>query len=60
MGRADGGGQQTFGAVGLNKLYRVPSYIDYLLDEADLEATYRIYKRQLHLLQWRSKQNPGR
>jgi len=46
--------EQSFGAAGLNNLYRVPSYFDYLLDEADLVETYRIHKRQLQLLQWRS------
>jgi hypothetical protein len=49
---------QSFGAVGLNNLYRVPGYFDYLLDEADLVATYRIHKRQLQLLQWRSPAKP--
>jgi hypothetical protein len=43
--------QQSYGAAGLNNLYRVPDYFDYLLDEADLVATYRIHKRQLQLLQ---------
>lgn len=46
--------EQSFGAAGLNNLYRVPGYFDYLLDEADLALTYRIHRRQLQLLQWRS------
>ena len=50
--------EQSFGAAGLNNLYRVPSYFDYLLDEADLAETYRIHKRQLQLLQWRSAPRP--
>ena len=50
--------EQSFGAAGLNNLYRVPDYFDYLLDEADLTETYRIHKRQLQLLQWRSEPKP--
>lgn len=50
--------QQSFGAAGLNNLFRVPSYFEYLLDEADLETTYRIHKRQLQLLQWKSAPKP--
>lgn len=43
--------QQSYGAAGLNNLFRVPDYFDYLIDEADLAATYRLHKRQLQLLQ---------
>ncbi len=50
--------EQSFGAAGLNNLYRVPSYFDYLLDEADLEASYRVHKRQLQLLQWHTAKKP--
>ncbi|HEX7855626.1 MAG TPA: sulfotransferase [Sphingobium sp.] len=50
--------EQSFGAAGLNNLYRVPDYFDYLLDELDLVETYRIHKRQLQLLQWRSPPRP--
>jgi hypothetical protein len=50
--------EQSFGAAGLNNLYRVPGYFDYLLDEADLAQTYRIHKRQLQLLQWQSPAKP--
>jgi hypothetical protein len=50
--------EQSFGAAGLNNLYRVPGYFDYLLDEADLTLTYRIHKRQLQLLQWRAAAKP--
>jgi hypothetical protein len=50
--------EQSFGAVGLHNLYRVPSYFDYLLDEADLEQTYRVHKRQLQCLQWRAERRP--
>ncbi len=50
--------EQSFGAAGLNNLYRVPDYFDYLLDEADLAASYRVHKRQLQLLQWRQPRRP--
>ncbi|KHK91789.1 sulfotransferase family protein [Novosphingobium malaysiense] len=50
--------EQSFGAAGLHNLYRVLGYFDYLLDEADLVETYRIHKRQLQLLQWRSPRKP--
>lgn len=50
--------EQSFGAAGLNNLYRVPDYFDYLLDEADLVQTYRIHKRQLQCLQWKSPAKP--
>ena len=50
--------EQSLGAAGLNNLYKVPSYFDYLLDELDLVETYRIHKRQLQLLQWRSDPRP--
>lgn len=50
--------QQSWGAAGLNNLYRVPQYFDWLLDEADLAATYRIHKRQLQCLQWQSQPKP--
>lgn len=50
--------EQSFGAAGLNNLYRVPSFFNYLLEEADLEASYRVHKRQLQLLQWRTSTKP--
>ncbi len=50
--------EQSFGAAGLNNLYRVPSYFEYLMDELDLVETYRIHKRQLQLLQWKSAPKP--
>jgi hypothetical protein len=50
--------EQSFGAAGLNNLYRVPGYFDYLLDEADLALTYRVHKRQLQLLQWSFEPKP--
>jgi hypothetical protein len=45
---------QTFAQAGFYNYLRVPSYFDYLLDHADLAATYRVHKRQLQLLQWRA------
>lgn len=50
--------EQSFGAAGLHNLFHIPSYFDYLLDEADLAETYRVHKRQLQLLQWRSPPRP--
>ncbi|MDE2405566.1 MAG: sulfotransferase [Sphingomonadales bacterium] len=50
--------QQSWGAVGLHNLYRVPQYFDWLLDEADLVQTYRVHKRQLQCLQWRREPKP--
>ena len=50
--------EQSLGAAGLNNLYRVPSYFDYLLQDADLEASYRVHKRQLQLLQWGTERKP--
>jgi len=50
--------QQSWGAVGLNNLYRVPGYFDWLMDEADLVETYRVHKRQLQCLQWREERKP--
>ena len=50
--------EQSYGAAGLHNLYRVPSYFDWLMDELDLVETYRIHKRQLQLLQWRSERKP--
>jgi hypothetical protein len=50
--------QQSWGAAGLNNLYRVPGYFDWLLDGLDLAETYRVHKRQLQCLQWRSERKP--
>ena len=50
--------QQSWGAAGLHNLYRVPQYFDWLLDGADLTETYRVHKRQLQCLQWRSEPRP--
>lgn len=50
--------EQSFGAAGLHNLYRVPEYFDYLMDELDLVESYRIHKRQLQCLQWKSERKP--
>jgi hypothetical protein len=50
--------EQSFGAAGLQNLFRVPDYFDYIMDELDLVETYRIHKRQLQLLQWQSPRRP--
>lgn len=46
--------EQGYAAAGFFNLYDVPGYFDYLMNDLDLEAAYRIHKRQLQLLQWRS------
>jgi hypothetical protein len=50
--------QQSYGAAGLQNLFHVPDYFDYLMDELDLVATYRIHRRQLQLLQWHAPTRP--
>jgi len=50
--------QQSYGAAGLQNLFSVPDYFDYLMDDLDLAATYRVHKRQLQLLQWRVEPKP--
>jgi Sulfotransferase family len=47
--------EQSYAAAGFNNLFRVPSYFDYLVDELDFEAAYRVHRRQLQLLQWRAE-----
>ena len=49
--------EQTGAAAGFFNLYDVPSYFDFLMNEADLAAAYRVHKRQLQLLQWRQLQS---
>jgi hypothetical protein len=50
--------EQSYGAAGLNNLLRVPQYFEWLMDGLDLTETYRIHKRQLQCLQWRTKPKP--
>jgi hypothetical protein len=46
--------EQTYAAAGFHNMLRVPSFFDYLVEEADFIPAYRAHKRQLQLLQWRS------
>ena len=46
---------QTFAAAGFHNIMSVPSYFDYLISQLDMTATYRVHKRQLQLLQWKSE-----
>lgn len=46
--------EQSYGAVSLYALYDAPSHFDYLMRRVDMRATYRVYRRQLQLLQWRA------
>ncbi len=45
--------EHSYAAAGFHNLYRVPGYFDYLMDELDFDAAYRVHHRQLQLLQWR-------
>lgn len=45
---------QSFAAIGFHNYMNVPSYAAYLFAELDLEAAYRVHRRQLQLLQWRA------
>jgi hypothetical protein len=46
--------EQSYAAAGLLNLYDVPAYFEYLMDGLDLAAAYRVHKRQLQLLKWKS------
>jgi hypothetical protein len=39
--------------------FSMPGYFDWLIDEADMAATYRWHRRFLQLLQWRHPEGPG-
>jgi Sulfotransferase family len=45
--------EHSHAAAGLQNLYNVPSYFDFLMTALDLTAAYRVHHRQLQLLQWR-------
>lgn len=45
--------EQAVAAAGFHNLYDVPDFFDFLITKLDLEAAYRIHKRQLQLLQWK-------
>ncbi|MBW8784929.1 MAG: sulfotransferase [Novosphingobium sp.] len=44
--------EQAYAAAGFFNLYDAPGYFEFLMDELDLAAAYRVHKRQLQLLQW--------
>ena len=46
--------EQAYAAAGFHNFLDVPGYVDFLMRELDLEAAYRVHRRQLQLLQWRS------
>lgn len=48
--------EHAYAAAGFNNLLSVPTYFDHLVDRIDMAAAYRIHKRQLQLLQWRTPQ----
>lgn len=48
--------EHSWSAAGFLNLYDCPEYFDFLLDELDLVAAYRVHKRQMQLLQWRMTQ----
>ena len=50
--------QSSYGAAGLHNLFDVPDYFEHLLNDLDLEQTYRIHQRQLKLFQWRQYRKP--
>ncbi len=45
--------EQSYAAAGFHNMLRVPSFFDYLIEEADFVPAYRAHKRQLQLLQWK-------
>jgi hypothetical protein len=45
---------QTFAQAGFYNYLDVPDYFDRLLNDIDLDATFRVHRRQLQLLQWKS------
>lgn len=48
--------EQAYAAAGFQNLLNTPTYFDHLVDRVDMAAAYRIHKRQLQLLQWRTPQ----
>lgn len=47
--------EQSYLSAGFHNLMNVPAYFDYLMS-TDLTPAYRVHKRQLQLLQWRTPQ----
>jgi hypothetical protein len=48
--------EQSWSAAGFFNTYDCPDYFDWLMGGLDLEAAYRVHKRQLQLLQWQLPQ----
>lgn len=48
--------EHSYAAAGLYNLFDVPGYFDYLWSSLDLTTAYRVHRRQLQLLQWRTPQ----
>ncbi len=48
--------EQAWAAAGFFNLYDVPDYFDFLMDELDMVAAYKVHRRQLQLLQWKLPQ----
>lgn len=46
--------EQAYAAAGFHNFLNVPSYFDYLTTSLDFTDAYRIHRRQLQLLQWRT------
>ncbi|MET0241751.1 MAG: sulfotransferase [Sphingobium sp.] len=46
--------EQSYAAAGFFNVGDAPSYIDYLLNRMDMTGPYRVHRRQLQLLQWRT------
>ncbi len=46
--------EHAYAAAGFQNLLRVPSYFDHLLESVDFTEAYRVHRRLLQVLQWRS------
>jgi hypothetical protein len=46
---------QSLGAIGFHNCQNMPAFCRAVLDDFDLDAVYRIHKRQLQLLQWKTE-----
>jgi len=44
---------ETMGAIGVHNTQNAPSHYRAILEEFDLDAVYRVHKRQLQILQWK-------
>lgn len=48
--------EQAFATAGSFNLYDAPEFFDFLMEDLDLDAAYRVHRRQFQLLQWRTPQ----